>query len=53
VKPNMWREAEAAVAGVGGKLLPIGKATSEKRVVLKISGKEQPVEPHGFEHFKS
>jgi thiamine-monophosphate kinase len=53
VKPQMWREAESAVASVGGKLLPIGKATAQKRVVLKIGGKEQLVEPRGFEHFKS
>jgi thiamine-monophosphate kinase len=53
VKPQMWSEAEAAVAGVGGKLLPIGKATSEKRLVLKTGVKTEPIEPRGFEHFTS
>jgi thiamine-monophosphate kinase len=53
VNPQMWSEVEAAVAGVGGKLLPIGKAKSEKRLVLKTGGKTQQIEPRGFEHFKS
>jgi thiamine-monophosphate kinase len=53
VKPQMWNEAEEAVAGAGGQLLPIGKATSEKRLILKTGDKTQPIRPRGFEHFKS
>ncbi len=30
VKPEGWAAAEAAVQAVGGKLLPIGKATEDK-----------------------
>jgi thiamine-monophosphate kinase len=53
VKPEFWQEAEAAVLAVGGKLLPIGKVTREKRVVLEQDGEKRPIEPRGWEHFKS
>ena len=41
VKPERWAAAAAAVEAVGGQLLPIGKATEEKQILLKIDGKEQ------------
>ncbi len=53
VKPEMWEKAEAAVASVSGKLLPIGKATSDKRIALEVDGKKLKVGPQGYEHFKS
>ena len=53
VKPELWQEAEAAVLAVGGKLLPIGKVTREKRVVLEKDGEKRPIEPRGWEHFTS
>jgi thiamine-monophosphate kinase len=53
IKPEFWQEAEAAVLAVGGKLLPIGKVTREKRVVLEQDGEKRPIEPRGWEHFKS
>ncbi len=53
VKPMLWKKAEKAVEKVGGKLLPIGKVTAEKQVLLEISGKRQVIEPRGWEHFKS
>jgi thiamine-monophosphate kinase len=53
VKPELWQEAEAAVLAVGGKLLPIGKVTREKGVVLEQDGEKRPIEPRGWEHFKS
>ncbi len=53
VKPDMWSKAQAAVASVGGKLLPIGKATKEKQVVLRQDGEERPIEARGYEHFKT
>jgi thiamine-monophosphate kinase len=53
VKPERWRDAEAAVEAVGGRLLPIGKVTQEKRVVLEQDGKKRLIEPRGWEHFKS
>jgi thiamine-monophosphate kinase len=53
VKPELWQEAEAAVLAVGGKLLPIGKVTREKGVVLEKDGEKRPIEPRGWEHFTS
>jgi thiamine-monophosphate kinase len=52
VNPKMWMEAEAAVESVGGKLLPIGKATRDKQVVLDVDGVKRVVETRGYEHFK-
>ena len=53
VKPERWQDAEAAVKAVDGRLLPIGKVTQEKRVVLEQDGKKRLIEPRGWEHFKS
>ncbi|MCW4045883.1 MAG: thiamine-phosphate kinase [Candidatus Bathyarchaeota archaeon] len=53
VKPKLWTDAEAGVEAVGGCLLPIGKVTRDKRVVLEADGKKRLVEPRGWEHFKS
>ncbi len=53
VKPEKWDVAAAAVEAVGGKLLSIGKVTEEKQIVLRIDDKLVPIEPRGWEHFKS
>jgi thiamine-monophosphate kinase len=53
VRPRLWKKAERAVSDVGGKLLPIGKVTDQKQVLLKIDGKRRFIEPRGWEHFKS
>jgi thiamine-monophosphate kinase len=53
VKSKLLGHAEKAVEGIGGKLLPIGKVTTGKRVLLEIDGKRQTVEARGWEHFKS
>ena len=53
VKPNLLNGAMKAVEEVGGRLLPVGKATSEKRIVLNIEGRQSVIEPRGWEHFKS
>ena len=53
VKPKMWVDAETAVEAVGGRLLPIGKVTRGKQVVLEVDGKKCPIEARGWEHFKS
>jgi thiamine-monophosphate kinase len=53
VKPKRWAEAKMAVKALGGRLLPIGKATRGSRVLLKVNGKKIPVEARGWEHFKS
>jgi thiamine-monophosphate kinase len=52
IKSKLWEKAEKAVEKVGGKLLPIGKVTVEKQVLLEIDGKKRVIEPRGWEHFK-
>jgi thiamine-monophosphate kinase len=53
VKPENWLEAKTVVETVGGCLIPIGKATYEKEVILKVDGEKRFIEPSGWEHFKS
>lgn len=53
VKPKLWKKAEKAVEKVRGKLLPIGKVTAEKHVLLEIDRERRVIEPRGWEHFKS
>ena len=53
VKPKRWADAEMAVKSTGGHLLPIGKATRDRRVLLDVDGKKSPIEARGWEHFKS
>jgi len=53
VRPEKWAAAAAAVESVGGQLLPIGKATEERKILLQKDGKLIPIEPLGWEHFKS
>jgi len=53
VKPKLWADAEMAVEAVGSRLLPIGKVTRDKQVVLEVDGKKCPIEARGWEHFKS
>jgi thiamine-monophosphate kinase len=53
VKPKLWVDAETAVEAVGGRLLPVGKVTRNRRVLLDVDGKKRPVEARGWEHFKS
>ena len=53
VKPEKWEEAKAVVEAVGGCLIPIGRATYEREVVLEVDGKKRTIEPRGWEHFKS
>lgn len=53
VKPMLWKKAVLAVKQVGGSLIRIGKATKETDVVLRLEGKTVPIEPRGWEHFKS
>jgi len=53
IKPNKWKEAKAVIETVHGTLIPIGKATHTPGVFLEIDGKRRPIEPRGWEHFKS
>ncbi|MGE5555974.1 MAG: thiamine-phosphate kinase [Methanocella sp.] len=53
IKPTKWEEAKAVIETVHGSLIPIGKATPTEGVFLEIDGKHRPIEPRGWEHFKS
>ena len=53
VKPKQWINAKRAIEAVGGRLLPIGKVTRDKGIVLDVKGKKHIVEAKGWEHFKS
>jgi thiamine-monophosphate kinase len=53
VKPDLWGAAEKAVAAVGGQLLPIGKATSDRKIVMNTDKKPVVIKPCGYEHFKT
>ena len=53
LKPRLWKKAEKAVGKVDGKLLPIGRVTAEKRLLLEFAGERRVIEPRGWEHFKS
>jgi thiamine-monophosphate kinase len=53
VKPKRWVDAEAAVEAVGGCLLPIGKVTRDRQMLLDVDGKKRVIEARGWEHFKS
>jgi thiamine-monophosphate kinase len=53
VKPERWADAKNAVESVGGVLLPVGKATHAKQVVLDLDGEKSLIEARGWEHFKS
>ena len=53
IKPKSWAEAETAVEAAGGCLLPIGKATRDTQMLLDFDGKKTPIQPRGYEHFKT
>lgn len=53
VKPKEWVNAETACESAGGQLLPIGKVMRDPQVILDIDGCKKPIEPHGYEHFKT
>lgn len=52
VKPRLWKKAQKAVENVGGQLLPIGKVTAQRCVLLEAKGKRHIVEARGWEHFR-
>lgn len=53
VKPKRWIEAETVVEAMGGCLLPIGKVTRDRQVLVDVKGEKRVVEARGWEHFKS
>lgn len=53
VKPKRWAAAETAVEAASGRLLPIGKVTRDKQMLLDVDGEKRVIEARGWEHFKS
>ena len=53
VKPKLWADAETIVEAMGGCLLPIGKVTRDRQVLVNVDGEKRVVEARGWEHFKS
>jgi thiamine-monophosphate kinase len=52
VKPTLWMKAEKAAEKAGGRLMKIGKITTEKNVTMETRGRHVLIEPRGYEHFK-
>jgi thiamine-monophosphate kinase len=53
IRPRSWKRASQAVKEVGGSLTRIGRVTDKTDMVLQWNGKTIPIEPRGWEHFKS
>ena len=53
VKQRSWKKASQAVKEVGGSLIKIGRVTERPDMILQWEGKTIPIEPRGWEHFKS
>jgi thiamine-monophosphate kinase len=51
ISPEKWEKAERSVQEKGGTLVQIGTVLEEPVKVLRIDGRDIPVEPKGFEHF--
>jgi len=52
IKPGMLEDAMMSVKEIGGKLIPIGRVTEEKKIKTEWFGKEAIVERKGYEHFR-
>jgi thiamine-monophosphate kinase len=48
IKPELWKKANKKVP-----LRRIGRATKEKSLILRTDKKTSPIEPRGWEHFKT
>jgi len=53
VKPEKWEQARSLIKAVDGCLIPIGRATVDRQVVLELDGTRRLIESRGWEHFKS
>jgi thiamine-monophosphate kinase len=48
IKPELWEKAKKAAS-----LIKVGLVTKEKTLVFEEKGKRVPIEPRGWEHFKT
>jgi thiamine-monophosphate kinase len=53
IRRKDWQTAMEAAAKAGGNLMPIGRVTAERRMVLRKGGKTYTIRPKGYEHFKA
>jgi thiamine-monophosphate kinase len=53
IKPELWQKAQEATAKLGTKLLPIGKVTKQKHILLRTNTETLIIQPRGYEHFKT
>lgn len=51
LKADCWKKAVDAVEQADAMLLPIGKVTTSRRILLKVGTKQILVEHRGYEHF--
>ena len=51
IPSGKWKVAKQTIEKSGGDLIPIGKVVEEPEKRLFVDGKEQAIEPKGYEHF--
>jgi len=52
IKREMLEETIENISKIGGKIIPIGEAIKEKKIIFVEKGKERVIEKRGWEHFK-
>ncbi|RLI34278.1 thiamine-phosphate kinase, partial [Candidatus Bathyarchaeota archaeon] len=53
IKPELWDEVERIMEEIGTPFTIIGRVIEERRLVLKIDGRIEPIKRRGWEHFRS
>jgi len=53
VRPRGWRRVKEAMRRVGTPITKIGVVTEEPTLLFKTEGRVVPIEPRGWEHFKT
>ncbi len=53
INPKLLKRAQEEVTKAGGKLIMIGKAIEEEKIVCMRDGKEEEIQFRGWEHFKT
>jgi len=53
IEKKRWQKAKEAAENVGCELLPIGRVTTERSIILDVNRKKCAIEARGYEHFKT
>jgi len=53
IKQRSWEKASQVVRDIGCSLIRIGRVMRKTDIILQWRGKTVPIEPRGWEHFKS